>query len=125
MAHRARSIRSPPAGNLTGATWTGSVAWAGKVAKEKRAEAIAALGIAAAPGPADWYLTELEDPWPYRAAPSDLVFAKSATQDDVRREPIIRYTRNDRTPDGMYAALVVALGAVVVRRRARGAGENR
>ena len=97
-------------GELTRETpWTGKVAWAGKVGPEHRAQVLAQLRLPAGTGPADWYLTEFEDPWPYRAAPADVYFARDPSQDDVRRDPIIQYVGVPARPDGSVYLLTVAV----------------
>ena len=100
---------------------TSEVAWAGKVAPEKRGELVAQLGIDAATTPDSWYLTEFEDHWPYADAPGDLYFGKSANQADVRRPPTIEYT-SSRTGDGsvpVMFAVVIPLAWRLRRRAAR------
>jgi Uncharacterized protein conserved in bacteria (DUF2330) len=99
-------------GELTPDTpWTGRVAWAGRVRPEERGRVLELLGLAAATGPADWWLTEFEDPWPYRAAPADVYFSRDPDQGEVRRDPIVQYVAAPRPPDGSAFLLV---GAVVL-----------
>jgi hypothetical protein len=101
-------------GKLEGAPWTGTVAWSGKLAPADRERALAMLKIAPATTPREWWLTEFEDPWPYRLAPSDLYFSVSPTQDNVEREPIIQYAAQRRGPDVGWLGLV---GLAALRRR--------
>jgi hypothetical protein len=101
--------------------WTGKVAWAGKVEAADREKVLGLLGLPATSGPADWYLTEFEDPWPYRAAPADVYFSRDPDQGDVRREPIIQYTWAPARPDGSAFLIVAALMLVpLVSRMRRG-----
>jgi hypothetical protein len=107
-------------GSLVGATWTGKTAWAGPLTAEQRARALDLLRLpAGSAGPPSWYLTELEDPWPYRVHPSDLTFARSATQELVRRPPILEYVSTDATGrrDGTALAVVGLLLAPAMMRR--------
>lgn len=107
-------------GSLVGATWTGKTAWAGPLSAEQRARALELLRLPpSSSGPASWYLTELEDPWPYRVHPSDLTFAKSPRQELVRRPPILEYVSTDATRgrDGTALAVVGLLLAPAVMRR--------
>src|SRR5262249_15501999 len=60
--------------------WTGKTAWAGKVHAADRKELLEALHLPPTTGTKEWYLTEFEDHWPYRAAPADLYFHRSADQ---------------------------------------------
>jgi hypothetical protein len=97
-------------GELTKETpWTGKVAWAGKVSPEHRTQLLEQLRLPAATGPADWYLTEFEDPWPYRAAPADVYFSRDPSQADVRRDPIVQYVAVPGRPDGSVYLLAVAV----------------
>lgn len=110
-------------GSLVGKPWTGQTAWAGAMSEADRKQALGLLRLPESGG--GLYLTEFEDPWPYAKAPSDLAFARAATQEDVRREPLVEYTAND-VEDAKY----LAFGGVVfvprllrrLRRRARRQG---
>lgn len=87
--------------------WTGTVAWAGKVSAEDRTKLLDLLKLPATTGPANWWLTEFEDPWPYRTAPADLHFAQAAKQETLKREPI--YVQSAWPVDAMVYALAAAL----------------
>jgi hypothetical protein len=76
------------------------------------------LGLPAG-GPADWYLTEFEDRWPYRAAPADVYFSRDADQGTVRREPIVQYVSAAARPDGSVFLIVAALVLVPLVSRVR------
>lgn len=76
---------------------------------ENRAKVLEQLRLPAATGPADWWLTEFEDDWPYRAAPADVYFARDPDQGEVRRPPIVQYVGVKPPPDGSVCALAVAL----------------
>jgi hypothetical protein len=71
--------------------WSGTVAWAGKVDDADRKKLLELLKLPQTTGPAQWWLTEFEDNWPYEVAPADVSFAPDANQADVRRPPIIQY----------------------------------
>lgn len=71
--------------------WTGRPAWAGKLSAADRERALAQLKLPDAGGPAEWWLTEFEDNWPYRPAPADVYFSRSADQSTLERPPIVRY----------------------------------
>jgi Uncharacterized protein conserved in bacteria (DUF2330) len=107
-------------GNLTKELpWTGKVAWAGRVDAADRAKTLAFLKLPENTGPAQWFLTEFEDPWPYQVAPADITFSRAADQSDVRRPPIIRYVY--WPVDVTALALGAVLLVLVIRhfRRAR------
>ncbi len=64
--------------------WTSKVAWAGKLSAEDRAKILEELKLPANIGPAEFYLTEFEDHWPYRLMPADVYFHRAATQESIR-----------------------------------------
>jgi hypothetical protein len=100
--------------------WTGKVTWAGKLADEDRKKLLGMLKLPENTGPAQWWLTEFEDEWPYRAAPADLTFARASDQDPVRRPPIIEYVALPLPADGTVYALAAALVVPPLVRRCRG-----
>ncbi len=100
--------------------WTGKVAWAGKLSGEDRTKTLEHLRLPNTTGPAEWYLTEFEDNWPYKVAPADVYFTRSTNQMDLRREPIVRYVGAKAAPDLMPFALVLAMGTMFGVARLRG-----
>jgi hypothetical protein len=111
-------------GELTRETpWTGKVAWAGKLEQQDRAKVLDALKLPRDTGPAEWWMTEFEDEWPYKVAPADVYFSRAATQEAVKREPIIRYVSapfpTDATAWALAAALVLPFAWRRLRRRWR------
>jgi hypothetical protein len=102
--------------------WTGNTAWAGKLTPDHRKKVLELLRLPETTGPAEWWLTEFEDNWPYKVAPADVYFTKSADQSTVRREPIVRYVGSRGAPDVMPFVLGVAmaLSFLVARLRNRG-----
>jgi hypothetical protein len=98
-------------GELTQETpWTGKVAWANPLSPEVRKKTLELLKLPEATGPAEWWLTEFEDEWPYRVAPADVYFSRSADQSGVKRLPVIRYVASPWPKD----AAVYVVAAVVV-----------
>jgi len=105
-------------GNLTKEVpWTGQVAWSGKLDVEDRQKAIELLKLPESTGPAEWWLTEFEDNWPYEVAPADVVFSRDPNQATVKRPPIIQYISAAEPVEAMAYALaaVVALPPLVRR----------
>jgi hypothetical protein len=102
--------------------WTGKTAWAGKVRARDRRELLDALHLPPTTGPKEWYLTEFEDHWPYRAAPADLSFHRSADQDQIRRPPVIQYVWTSLPADATLWALAAVMAAPVLLRRRQGSG---
>lgn len=99
--------------------WTGKVAWAGKVSAEDRKRTLEILKLPEATGPAEWRLTEFEDPWPYRLAPADVYFSRSPNQAAVKRPPIIEYVSSPVIPDAMTCAIAAVVVLPPLLRRAR------
>jgi hypothetical protein len=100
--------------------WTGKVAWAGKLSPESRKQVLEQLRLPETTGPAEWWLTEFEDNWPYRVAPADVYFSRSENQNDVRRPPIVHYVKGRSAPDVMPFVLAAAIGLMFVGARLRG-----
>lgn len=90
-------------------SWTGRTAWAGHVSPADRDKVLGLLELPATTGPAEWWLTEFEDNWPYKPAPADVYFARDPSQTDVRREPIIQYVSARHPPDGSFYLLAAAV----------------
>ena len=99
--------------------WSGKVAWAGQIGPEHRKAVLGQLRLPENAGPTSWYLTEFEDRWEYKVAPADVYFAKSESQEDVRREAIIDYVRTKAPIDPMFAAMGVALALLPMLTRIR------
>jgi hypothetical protein len=98
----------------------GKVAWANKLSATDRKRALELLNLPQNTGPAEWWMTEFEHDWPYRVAPGDVYFSPAASQDTVKRPPIIEYVAvpANRT-DVMAFALVGVIGLLPVLRRLR------
>jgi len=91
--------------------WTGQVAWSDKIAEGDRKKLLELLKLPETTGPAQWWLTEFEDPWPYRPAVADLTFARDADQSTIKRPPIIQYVVSPMPTDVM---MFVVVGIVVL-----------
>jgi hypothetical protein len=59
-----------------------------------RTHLLTQLQLPAETGPAEFYLTEFEDRWPYKVAPADVYFAAAKDQQDVRRPDVYVYQEN-------------------------------
>jgi hypothetical protein len=106
-------------GFTTDDEWTGRVAWAGQVSPEHRKSILNHLRLPDTTGPADWWLTEFEDNWPYRVAPSDVYFSPSKDQSAVRRPPIVRYVSSGEARDVTPFVVAVAMGLTFLVGRLR------
>jgi hypothetical protein len=101
--------------------WTGQVAWANQLKPEERERTLNLLNLPDSTGPAQWWLTEFEDPWPYRKAPSDLYFTRSSNKETVNRPPLIQYVSSGWPTDiTAYAVAVLLILPPVYRRTGRG-----
>lgn len=100
--------------------WTGEVAFADKLKPADRTRALELLGLPETTGPAQWWLTEFEDPWPYRVAPADVYFSPAPDQSVVKRPPIVEYVLGSSSPDVAFEGLIlVALVVPVIRQMRR------
>jgi hypothetical protein len=99
--------------------WTGKAVWAGKVSEADRTRLLEILKLKETTGPAEWWLTEFEDRWPYKVAPADVYFTKDSKQDALKREPIIRYVSAPWPADVMVYAIAAAVVLPPLCRRVR------
>jgi len=103
--------------------WTGTVAWSGKLSSADRKKSLDLLKLPESTGPAEFWLTEFEDEWPYQIAPADLYFALDADQSSMKREPITEYASVASPVDAMACTLLAIVIAMPLYRRFRcGAG---
>ncbi len=70
-------------------------------------------------GPAKWFLTELEDNWPYRVAPSDVYFRRDADQSTIKRPAVIQYVSAPYPTDMTVYALAAVMFLPPLWRRVR------
>jgi hypothetical protein len=97
--------------------WTGKVAWANRLKAQERGKVLELLRLPRTTGPAEWWLTEFEDHWPYRIAPADLYFARDSNQVPVKRLPIIQYFSSRWPTDvTVYAVAGVIVLPPLIRR---------
>lgn len=100
--------------------WTGKVAWADKIKPEDRTRTLALLKLPETTGPAEWWMTEFEDDWPYRAAPADVYFSRDTDQHTIHRPPIIEYVAAPYPTDAtVYVLAALLLLMPLVRRFSR------
>lgn len=97
--------------------WTGTVVWAGQLESSQQENLFDQLKLADPKIDSPLWLTEFEDPWPYKKAPSDLYFSKAASQTDVRRPDIIKYVQSGTRGDLVVFALAGCLVIPFVMRR--------
>ena len=106
-------------GKLDNATgWSGKPVWSGPIPSLQRSSLLGLLKLPPSTGPADWWLTEFEDNWPYEIAPGDLYFAPARKQ-----EPLIRWVeKSPRSTTDISLPVSVVIAAVALRRKSRHSG---
>lgn len=104
--------------------WTGQAVWAGKLKTEDKKQVLQMLKLPDTTGPAEWWLTEFEDNWPYKAAPADVYFSRNRVQNPVQRPPIIQYVSSPLPTDIWVYAVAVALVSPPLWRRVRRRGKK-
>lgn len=97
--------------------WTGQVAWADRLTGDQRTKLLNLLKLPETTGPAEWWLTEFEDAWPYQPAPADLYFAETEQQQPIHRPPIIEYVSSPWPTDPSAYALAAVFIVWPVSRR--------
>lgn len=103
--------------------WDAKVAWSNKMSAEAKKKTLELLNLPETMGPAEFWLTEFEDNWPYRVAPADLYFSTSSDQSTIKRPPTIVYVSSAWPSDFMFCALGLAvIGPPLVRRLRRKPG---
>jgi hypothetical protein len=105
--------------------WTGKAAWANRLKADDRRKVLELLQLPAATGPAEWWLTEFEDHWPYRVAPDDVYFARDPDQSTLARDPIIEYVAAPGPVDVTACAALAVVVLPPVLRRALGRFDRR
>jgi hypothetical protein len=98
--------------------WTGKVAWTNKLSAADRHQTLELLKLPESTGPAEFWLTEFEDNWPYQIAPADVYFSRDANQDKWEREPIVEYA-SFAPIDVMACVLIVVVVLMPWYRRFR------
>ncbi len=109
-------------GEVKGELWSKKkVAWANRLKAADRQKILELLKLPENTGPAEWWLTEFEDNWPYEAAPADVYFSRDADQSTVKRPTNFEYVAapapRDLTVYAVAAALVLPPLARRLRRR--------
>ncbi len=67
--------------------WSGRVAWSGDITSH-RAGLLRDLKLPASTGPAQWWLTEFTDDWPYAKAAGDVYFSRDPKQQVAQRPAV-------------------------------------
>ena len=105
-------------GEVAGRNWSGEAVWSGDITNS-RATLLQDLKLPPSAGPANWWLTEFEDRWPYQKAAGDVYFSIDSNQRAKSRPDIAARGGHDLALIGF-----VGLGLLrpAIRRRRRGGG---
>jgi len=103
---------------VAGKEWSGRVAWSNAITYARPA-LLADLKLPASTGPANWWLTEFEDRWPYAKAAGDVYFVRDSDQKTKSRPDITSHAGHDVA---MVAIVALGLLRTTVRRRGDGRG---
>jgi hypothetical protein len=93
--------------------WSGKTRWSGDITKHRKS-LLSKLGLPSATGPSKWWLTEIEDQWPYEKAAGDVYFSPVAKQVTMDRDSKPRAYQMDAS------ALVMLLSFIWVVRLKKG-----
>ena len=74
--------------------------------------------------PAEWFLTEFEDNWPYQVAPADVYFGRASDQNTVKREAVYASSLGPTDVTVYAIAAVIGLRPLMRRLRRRGFGRS-
>jgi len=101
--------------------WTGHIVWANKLKPADWKHSFELLNLPPNTGPAECWLTEFEDHWPYRVMPADVYFSRSPDQETVKRPDVVVHNTAGWPTDVMvYAIAAVVLVPPLVRVVRRG-----
>ncbi|MEK6230982.1 MAG: DUF2330 domain-containing protein [Luteolibacter sp.] len=84
--------------------WSGKTVWSGDITQHRKA-LLNKLKLPASTGPSNWWLTEIEDQWPYKKAAGDVYFSPVAKQ--------ITLDRNTMHHNQMDASALVMLAGFI------------
>jgi hypothetical protein len=99
--------------------WTGKPVWSKKLRAADRKQILESLKLPPTTGPAEWWLTEFEDDWPYELAPADLSFSRDRDQKTLQHAANSRHDRPSWPTDVWVYALAAALALPPVARQFR------
>jgi hypothetical protein len=100
------------AGTLDGTdSWSGKAVWSNALPAAEKETLLGLLKLPPSSGPAQWWLTEFEDRWPYGIAPGDLYFAPARTQ-----APVLRWADARPTHDASLGLCLAWAGLVWLRK---------
>jgi hypothetical protein len=102
--------------------WSGRTRYSQPLRKEDRTELLRHLDLPESTGPAEAWLTEFEDSWPYGKASGDVVFTPSTDQRKLTRDHSAALKSSDPT---LLALIGTLLARPLFRRRFFPCGKHR
>lgn len=97
------------AGKIDGSkSWRGKTVWSGEIT-EHRKSLLGKLKLPESTGPAKWWLTVIEDQWPYKKAAGDVYFFPVAKQSTFNKRATSQRDPMDASGFVMLAGLVWVL----------------
>jgi len=88
--------------------WSGKTRWSGDITTHRKS-LLSSLGLPSATGPSKWWLTEIEDQWPYEKAAGDVYFSPVAKQVTMDRDGKPRAYQMDASVLVMLLCLIWVL----------------
>lgn len=89
--------------------WSGKAVWSGDITQHRTA-LLNSLNLPESTGPSKWWLTEIEDKWPYQKAAGDVYFSPVARQATLDRGTASQDGRMDASGLVMLAGLAWVAG---------------
>jgi hypothetical protein len=96
-------------GRISGSKpWSGKTKWSGDITTHRKS-LLGNLNLPASTGPSKWWLTEIEDQWPYRKAAGDVYFSPVSKQKSIDRSTS-QHSQTDASGILMLAGLIWVIG---------------
>ncbi|QTN30871.1 DUF2330 domain-containing protein [Akkermansiaceae bacterium] len=89
--------------------WTGKTKWSGRITQHRQS-LLDKLNLPESSGPSEWWLTEIEDRWPYRKAAGDVYFSPVARPRTIAGNDARNRSHTDASAIAMLACFVWVIG---------------
>lgn len=90
-------------------SWSGKTVWSGEITQHRK-DLLSKLRLPATTGPSTWWLTEIEDLWPYRKAAGDVYFSPVSKQRNIDRSTVSQHDPVDASGLLMLAGFIWVIG---------------
>lgn len=94
--------------------WSGKALWSGDITAHRN-ELLSALQLPSSTGPSRWWLTKIDDQWPYEKAAGDVYFSPAATEKSFN----LSAASVNQTSDISGLALVALFSWSLLRKRSQ------